>query len=122
MAELFSLWKRTALPLGNMFGRKMRRPIRSAHCALDSRIAHLLRVRQIAQGLHPEGRKEGFGSDERIGRAAPWLSRAGADTIALGQPPNQVTADSAPENLPQPVATDWLEVGKFATKPVRTCQ
>ena len=66
MAELSSIWKRPALPLGNMFGCGRRPPVRSAHCALDFRILHLVRVWQAPQAFHSESGKKVVSCDECI--------------------------------------------------------
>ncbi len=48
-------------------------------------IRELLGIGQIAQGLHPEGGKEGLGRDKGVGRASSGLPGACADQVALGQ-------------------------------------
>ena len=75
------------------------------------RILQLLSIRQILQTLQPEHDKELLGRHEGIGRAALRGSWPGPDQTLRVQPPDQVAADVFAENVPQPVAGDWLVIG-----------
>lgn len=75
------------------------------------RILQPLLVGQVSKRFHPKGSKEGLGGDKGVGRATTGFARASADHVAIGQPPDKIAADLTPEDVLQPIATDWLVVG-----------